>query len=285
MAQSAEGSRLRGGLQEFECRRPLVIVQPLVIRESIPLGSRRDRPSPIGRGIRIRRHGDVQRGRGELEGGRGRPIEDGGRLPVCPEQRLDASPQLRIRRAFPIEDGIPPGGIRGPDRRPEDGLDTSRINGHGILLGKELTLACVARDRGRRSHCGCGRGHPKARPGRRSIPAPPPDRRPSGKPGIIVIPLYGWDLRSRSAGRHPSQHTTDRADPKCTVARPAKDTRVRVRRANVRARRRRPAALGGRPRPRMNHNIDPFSAPYNLPAGSSPGSAGNRRSNSLPRSI
>ena len=31
-------------------------------------------------------------------------------------------------------------GIRGFDRRQENGLNTFCINGHGIFLGKELTL-------------------------------------------------------------------------------------------------------------------------------------------------
>ena len=74
-------------------------------------------------------------GDGQLERGR-RPDGDWWPAPGAPEQRLDASPQLRIRRTFPIEDGSPLDGIRGFDRRPEDGLNTFRINGHGIVLGK-----------------------------------------------------------------------------------------------------------------------------------------------------
>ena len=43
---------------------------------------------------------------------------------------------LRIRRTFPVENGSPMDGIRGFDRRHENGLNTFRINGHGIYSRK-----------------------------------------------------------------------------------------------------------------------------------------------------
>ena len=80
MAQSADRSRLRGRLQEFERQRFLVLLQRVVLDESILLGSRPDRHFLIGRGIK--RHRDIQRGWSKLESGSTRLIEDGRRLPV-----------------------------------------------------------------------------------------------------------------------------------------------------------------------------------------------------------
>ena len=172
MAQSADRSRLRGRLQEFERQRFLVLLQRVVLDESILLGSRPDRHFLIGRGIK--RHRDIQRGWSKHESGSTRLIEDGRRLPVRPEQRLDALSHLHIRRTFPIENGGPLDGIRSFDRRPENGLNTFRINGHGIFLGNELTLECVVLDCGCRKNgkdCEGVRGYSKARPGRKSISA------------------------------------------------------------------------------------------------------------------
>ena len=95
----------------------------------------------VGRGIK--RHRDASRWRSGLERGRSWLIEDGGRLPVRPEQRLDALSQLRIRRTFSVENCSLMDGIRGFDGRHENGLNTFRIDGHGIFLGKELTLECA----------------------------------------------------------------------------------------------------------------------------------------------
>jgi hypothetical protein len=59
---------------------------------------------------------------------------------VRSEQRLDVFSQLRIRRAFSVEDGGLTGRIRRFDRRKEDGLNAFRIDCHGSVLRRDLTL-------------------------------------------------------------------------------------------------------------------------------------------------
>src|SRR5262249_26530629 len=59
-----------------------------------------------------------------------RPIENAGRVAECLQQRLDATAQVEVRRALPIEDGGPllwPGGFH---RGQEDCLHTFGVDGH-----------------------------------------------------------------------------------------------------------------------------------------------------------
>jgi hypothetical protein len=50
------------------------------------------------------------------------------------QQRLDAPPQLRVRRALAVEDGGAARRVRGLDRGEEDGLNTFLIDGDGTTL-------------------------------------------------------------------------------------------------------------------------------------------------------
>ena len=60
----------------------------------------------------------------------------GSRLPMLPEQCLDASPQPRVPGAFPIEDGGLLDGIPGRDGRQENRPGTRLVGVHEIGLGR-----------------------------------------------------------------------------------------------------------------------------------------------------
>ena len=74
-------------------------------------------------------------------------------------------------------------GVRGFKGRHENGLNTFRIDGHGIFLGKELALeravwgSRLSTENGKTTSG--DRGPPKARPGRESLYAPAAAKGPS----------------------------------------------------------------------------------------------------------
>src|SRR5262245_63740813 len=81
-----------------------------------------------------------RRARAARRGGRNRAgerrpwIKNVGGFLVCPEQRLNALTQFRIRRTLLVEKGSLLDGIRGFNRLQENGLGTFRIDGHDLVL-------------------------------------------------------------------------------------------------------------------------------------------------------
>ena len=69
-----------------------------------------------------------------LDGSDDRLIENAHGLVVSREERLDLLPQLRIGRAFTIQDGGPLRGLVAFDRRQEHGLNTLRVEWHRMIL-------------------------------------------------------------------------------------------------------------------------------------------------------
>ena len=95
------------------------------------------------------------------------PIEEGLGRSCASRQRLDSPPELRIGRAFTVQDGGPVLGRVLFDRRAEYGLDASRVERHEWFLDPGPPLPAPAGAAGTISR----RGSRGARPGRRPISA------------------------------------------------------------------------------------------------------------------
>ena len=147
VAQSAERSRLRGGLQEIERNLVRVVCRSAARRIPILLWSRGTIRFLMGRAPQ--HHGPDRSLRGALDRGAQRPFHDAGRLLVSPEHRLDALAEFSIRTALAVENGGLSDSIVGSLRQFQDFLNSFGIDRHGIVvrLGKNTRSQVILKIR------------------------------------------------------------------------------------------------------------------------------------------